>query len=72
MVTDLQDSSLLKDQLTVRGGLSSVHRASGLETTDADSWTDSQHMLLSLFLLSSDNRVEGTGVLRGEGTPNSL
>lgn len=47
-----------------------AHRASGWGTTDADSWTDSQHMSLSLF--SSDNGVEGTGVLCVEGRPNSL
>lgn len=39
------------------------HRASGWGTTDADSWTDIQHMSLSLFLLHADNGVEGTGVL---------
>lgn len=31
--------------------------------TDADSWTDTQHMSPSLFLLYSDRKVEETGGL---------
>lgn len=31
--------------------------------TDADSWTDIQHMSLPLFLLHSDNKVGETGGL---------
>ena len=39
-----------------------LHRASGWKTTDADSWTDNQHMSLSSLLLWTDNRVDRKGV----------